>query len=631
MSGARVGRLLGALVLVLLAATTAAAQAPRVYRVGVIHHGGLYEAAVEGLREGLRELGWEEGKQFALIVKNTQGDRKAVEKAARELERDNVDLIYSVTYSATVAVKRATTRVPVVFYSGSDPVVMGLVESYRKPGGRLTGMHGQSGELTAKRLELLKEIVPRLRRVLTYYNPENPSFSLPVTNTREAARQLKLEVVERQVRSADELRAALDALQPGEVDAFFYVAGEVATSQTDAIIGAARAKKLPTMFSEISTVARGALAAYGPSYRVAGPVVGQAGPTHPAGSVGGRSSRRAAGEASSRPQSQDRQGDRADDSQVRGGARGRGHPVIRTGRRALLGALMLGLAVMPLTTAAQSPRVYRVGVVHFGGPYAAAVDGLREGLRELGFEEGQHYALLVRDAKGDVKAAEAAARDLERDNVDLIYSVSSTAALAVKRGTTRVPIVFYAGSDPVAIGLAESYRKPGGRLTGVHGQLTDLTAKRLELLKEIVPNLRRMVAFKVELVERPIRSAQELRSGLLALRPGEVDALFYVGDATVFSRIDVILETARARKLPTMFQEPSAVTLGGLAAYGSSYVVAGRLSAKQVQRVLQSAAPGDLPVEQLPRPTFSLNLKTAKALGLTIPRSVVLRADEVIQ
>ena len=206
---------------------------------------------------------------------------------------------------------------------------------------------------------------------------------------------------------------------------------------------------------------------------------------------------------------------------------------------------------MPLATAAQSPRVYRVGVVHFGGPYGAAVDGLREGLRELGFEEGQHYTLLVRDAKGDVKVAEAAARALERDTVDLIYSVSSTAALAAKRGTTRVPIVFYAGSDPVAIGLAESYRKPGGRLTGVHGQLTDLTAKRLELLKEIVPNLRRVVTFynpdnpapvrsmkftreaagrlKVELVERPIRSAEELRAGLLALRSREVDALSMSG------------------------------------------------------------------------------------------------------
>jgi putative ABC transport system substrate-binding protein len=322
------------------------------------------------------------------------------------------------------------------------------------------------------------------------------------------------------------------------------------------------------------------------------------------------------------------------------------------GARRFLGVLVLVLLSAELASA-QAPRVYRVGVAHLGGPYAGAVNGLREGLRELGLEEGRQYTFLLRDAKGDVKAAEAAARELERDKVDLIYSVSTSVTIATKRGTTRVPIVFYAGSDPVASGLVESYRKPGGRLTGVHGQLTDLTAKRLELLKEIVPNLRRVVTFynpdnpvpivamkftreaarrvKIDLVERPVRSVEELRAGLLALRQGEVDALFYVGDATVFSQIDVILETARAKKLPTMFQEPAAVTQGALVAYGSSYNVAGHQSAKQVQRVLQGGAPGDLPVEQLPRPTLALNLKTAKTLGLTIPRSVVLRADEVVQ
>ena len=267
----RRGIALGAACLVaLLAAALAVAQPARVYRVGVIYYGGLYESGVEGLREGLRDLGWEEGKQFALILRNAQGDRKAVEKVARELESDGVDLIYSVTFSSTTAVKRATTRVPIVFYSGSDPVAGGLVESFRKPGGRLTGVYGQSSELSGKRLELLKEMVPRLRRILAYYNPDNPSFSQPVKNTKEAARRLKVEVIERKVRSADELRAALDALRPGEVDAFFYVAGEVTATQSESIIAAARAKKLATMFSESSTVTRGALAAYGPSYRAAG-------------------------------------------------------------------------------------------------------------------------------------------------------------------------------------------------------------------------------------------------------------------------------------------------------------------------------------------------------------------------
>lgn len=326
----------------------------------------------------------------------------------------------------------------------------------------------------------------------------------------------------------------------------------------------------------------------------------------------------------------------------------------RTRQRALLWVLAFSLLSTPLAASAQPARAYRVGVVHIGGPFAAAaIEGLRDGLRDLGFEEGQHYALLVRDAKGDLKAVEALARDLERSNVDLIYSIAVSVTLAAKRGTTRVPIVFYAGGDPVTLGLVETFRKPGGRLTGVHGQLTDLTAKRLELLKEIVPNLRRVVTFynpenpaplrsmkvgrdaarrlNVEIVEREVRSVEALRAGLAALRPNEADAFFHVGDAMVTSQVDAIIEAARAKKLPTMFQDPATVAQGGLAAYGISLRAAGRLSAKHVHRVLQGAAAGELPVEQILRPSLALNLKTAKALGLTIPRSLVLRADEVVQ
>jgi putative tryptophan/tyrosine transport system substrate-binding protein len=136
----------------------------------------------------------------------------------------------------------------------------------------------------------------------------------------------------------------------------------------------------------------------------------------------------------------------------------------------------------PVAAEAQ-PRVYRVGVVHQGGIYSQGVDGLRDGLKELGLEEGKQLLLQVHDGKGDPKSVEALARRLEEEKVDLIYAVATSVTLATRRATTRVPIVFYAGTDPVAVGLVKSFRKPGGRLTGIHGQATDLTAKRLELLK----------------------------------------------------------------------------------------------------------------------------------------------------
>jgi len=322
-------------------------------------------------------------------------------------------------------------------------------------------------------------------------------------------------------------------------------------------------------------------------------------------------------------------------------------------RSAFMGIPIIALIALTIVAEAQQGRVYRVGVILQGGSYFATIDGLRDGLKELGLEEGKQVVLDVRDAKGDLKSVEAAARSLEGEKVDLIYAIATSVTLAAKRATKSVPIVFYAGTDPVAVGLVESFRKPGGRLTGTHGQLTDLTAKRLELLKEMIPKIHRVVTFyspanpaaqqsvkfareaarrlKVEVVERPVASVEELRAGLRALRPGEADAFFYVSDAMVTTQAEMIIDTARAQKLPTMLAYQGSVVMGALASYGESYYALGRRSAKHVQRILLGADPGDLPVEQLDRPQFVINLKTAKSLGLTIPQSVLLRADEVIR
>jgi len=322
-------------------------------------------------------------------------------------------------------------------------------------------------------------------------------------------------------------------------------------------------------------------------------------------------------------------------------------------RRTFLCGLTLGMSSGPLAAGAQQARVYRIGVILQGGPYYAAIDGLRDGLRELGLEEGKQFVLHVRDAKGDLKSVEAAARSLEEQKVDLIYAIGTSVTRAAKRATKSVPIVFYVGTDPVAVGLIESFRKPGGRLTGIHGQFTALTGKRLQLLQEMVPGLRRVVTFyspdnpaarqsvtiardaarqlKVELVERPVASVEELRASLRALRPGEADAFLFVADAMVNSQEELIIDTARAKRLPTMLPYQGNVAKGALASYGESYYALGRLSAKHVQRILLGADPGNLPVEQLDRPQFVINLKTAKALGITIPPSLLGRADEVIQ
>ena len=317
-------------------------------------------------------------------------------------------------------------------------------------------------------------------------------------------------------------------------------------------------------------------------------------------------------------------------------------------------ARLAALAVVSVHLAqAQPAKVYRIGIVIEGGPFYAVIDGLKDGLRELGFVEGTQFVLELRDLRGDRNAAEGVAKSLERGKVDLIYVVSTSVVTMVKRATTEVPIVFAVGADPVVAGLVESFAKPGGRLTGVHYLAGDLTAKRLEILKEALPNLRRAVTFydptnaialqsanaareaarklRIELVERHVASVEELRRGLNALNVQETDAYFYTNDAMVASEAQFIIDTARTRKLPTMFHEPSIVTQGALIGYGVSYSEVGRLSAKYVQRILTGASPQNLPVESFSRLGLALNLKTARQLGLAIPQSVVARSDKIIE
>jgi ABC-type uncharacterized transport system substrate-binding protein len=301
---------------------------------------------------------------------------------------------------------------------------------------------------------------------------------------------------------------------------------------------------------------------------------------------------------------------------------------------------------------AQEPKVYRVGVVTAGGAWYEVIDGLRVGLKQLGLEE-KHFTLAIRDTKGNAKAAEEAAKNFEQEKVNLIYTTQTSVTVLAKRATADIPIVFCAGADPVVLGLVESFAKPGGRLTGVFYRDTDLTAKRLEILKEIVPKFRRAVIFYdprgpvasesaklaretaaqegIQFVERHVASVEELQASVRALRAGEVDAVFEVSDALVVVQDQLIIDMARAKKLATMFINHSSVVKGGLASYSVSRHEIGRLSAKYVQRILTGVQPKDLPVQGVDKIELIVNLKTAKQIGLTIPQKVLARANKVIK
>jgi putative ABC transport system substrate-binding protein len=232
-------------------------QQPKVYRVGVVTAGGAWYEEIDGLRVGLRQLGLEEGKQFILEIRDTKGDIKVAEEGARNLEKEKVNLLYTTQTSVTLAAKRATADIPIVFCAGADPVEVGLVASFAKPGGRLTGVFYRDTDVTARRLEILKEIIPTLHRVVTFYNPRGRVASESAKLVRETAGQMGIEFVERHIASAGELQAALQSLKAGEVDAYFEVSSAIAVVHTQLIIDTARVKRLPTMFTSQNSVIKG--------------------------------------------------------------------------------------------------------------------------------------------------------------------------------------------------------------------------------------------------------------------------------------------------------------------------------------------------------------------------------------
>ena len=313
----------------------------------------------------------------------------------------------------------------------------------------------------------------------------------------------------------------------------------------------------------------------------------------------------------------------------------------------------LFLAASVSTAAAQQGKPLRIGVLTPGGVQHETLDGLRLGLKESSWEEGKHFVLEIKDIKGDVALAEQAAKNLEKDGVNLIYALTTPVITKAKAATANVPIVFSIGSDPVAAGLVDSFARPGGRLTGVHYLVRDLTAKRLEVLKEILPKLNRVLTFYdpnnrvaregaalarqeakrtgIRMIERHVSNVNELKSELQKFKAGEADAFLFTPDPMIGSETQSIIDMSKAKKLPTMFQEQSLVQNGAFASYGQNYHEIGRLSAKYIQRILTGTAPRDMKIETVDSVELAINLQTAKQLGVAIPPQVLARAQKVVK
>jgi putative tryptophan/tyrosine transport system substrate-binding protein len=321
----------------------------------------------------------------------------------------------------------------------------------------------------------------------------------------------------------------------------------------------------------------------------------------------------------------------------------------------LVVTLALAILTAPLAADAQRPaQVPRIGVLlTLYSPAEDAPEAFRQGLRELGYIEGQNIAIEWRSAEGKYDQLPALAAELVGLGVDVIMADVTRATQAARQATTTIPIVMLQVADPVGSGLVPSLAHPGGNITGLSILLPDISAKRLQLLTEAVPTVSRVAvlwnpdtpyhktllqeveaaapALRLHLLPIAVQEPGEFEGAFSAMARAQVDALFVADDPMFFTSRTRLVELAAKSRLPTMFAHRGFVPAGGLMSYGPSLSERFRLAATYVDKILKGRKPSDLPVEQAAKLEFVINLKTAKALGLTIPPVVLFQADEVIQ
>jgi putative ABC transport system substrate-binding protein len=325
-------------------------------------------------------------------------------------------------------------------------------------------------------------------------------------------------------------------------------------------------------------------------------------------------------------------------------------------RRTFLAMVSGSLLAVPLAAEAQQAgKVYRIGFLGNSTPALEAnlMGPFRDGLRELGYVEGQNILIEYRWAEGRYERFPALIAELLAWKVDVIVTAGTPASHAVKKATTSIPLVMVAVGDPVVSGLVPSLTRPTGNITGLTSMGDELEGKRLELLRDLIPTISHVAALtnsgnaslkKASEVLRAVAAALHIRVLVLDVRSADQldgafdvivqkrpEALLVPGDRVFLTNRARIVQFAAKRRLPGMYAYRELVEAGGLVSFGPSYADMHRRAAYYVDRILKGTKPGDLPVEGPTTFELVINMKTAKALGLTIPPSVLLRATHVIE
>jgi putative ABC transport system substrate-binding protein len=323
-------------------------------------------------------------------------------------------------------------------------------------------------------------------------------------------------------------------------------------------------------------------------------------------------------------------------------------------RRRELITLVGGAVAWPVAARAQPAKLPTIGYLGGGGPVSqrAWAEAFTQRLRELGWLEGRTIAIEYRWGEGRAERYSEIAAEFVQLKVDVILAGGTEAAIAAKQATSIIPIVFPTAGDPVGSRLVASLARPGGNVTGLSNLGSNLAAKRLEIMREVVPGLGRLAVMAnadysggvtereeidaaartigLEVISLPIRRPEDIAPAFEALKR-RADALYVVGDPLVNIQRVRINTFAHATRLPTMYVQREYVEAAGLMSYGPNYLDLNRRAADYVDRILRGTKPGDLPIEQPTKFDLVINLITAKALGLEIPPTLLARADEVIE
>jgi len=322
----------------------------------------------------------------------------------------------------------------------------------------------------------------------------------------------------------------------------------------------------------------------------------------------------------------------------------------------LSATVALGILAAPLAThAEQAAKVYRIGILPPGpiSPRMHLWEAFRQGLRELGYVEGHNIALVIRSPEQGPEQLPDLAAELVRLKVDVIVTAGTVGAQAAQQATRTIPIVMALSADPVETGLVSSLARPGGNTTGLSLISRELSGKRLELLRAVVPRVSRIAvlfdptdpggavqmreteaaarALGVQLQRLDVRGPGDFEKAFQAATRGRAGALLVFDAALTFSYRTQIVDLASKNRLPAMYGLTGLAEAGGLMSYGANIVDMYRRAAVYVDKILKGAKPADLPVEQPTRFELVINMKTAKTLGLTFPQSILIRADQVIQ